>query len=175
MRRRRRKSPLPYLILNIFISALTTLVVLWLWTRAQESVLPAEMPSQNDVGSTSIQATPTQISQTPAPLPPTDQPVIVIQNIFGVGDIENEVVVIQRVGDGGLWLNEWQLKDADGNVFTFNELVMNKDGSVQVYTHAGHDAVTELYWGLTLPIWQTGETAVITDSQGNIRTTYTIE
>ncbi|MCJ7626001.1 MAG: lamin tail domain-containing protein [Anaerolineaceae bacterium] len=175
MQRRRQKSPLPYLLLNIFISALTTLLVLWLWTRSQDSNLPAKIPLQNDAGSITIQATPTQITQDPAPLPPTDQLVVLIQNIFGVGDIENEVVVIQRVGDGGLSLNDWQLEDADGSVFTFNELVLNKDGSVQVYTRAGHDTVTELFWGLTNPIWQIGETAVIKDSQGNIRATYTIE
>ena len=171
--RRRRKSPLPYLLLNIFVSALTTLVVLWLWTRAQEFPL-IEKPAPLETGF-SYHPTPTQTLQASVPIPPEDQIVVEIQNVFGVGDIENEVVILKRIGEDELWMNDWILKDEGNNVFTFNQLVMNKDGSIQIYTRAGHDTVTELFWGLEDPIWQTGETATLTDSKGIMRATYTIE
>jgi hypothetical protein len=61
--------------------------------------------------------------------PPLDQLVIEINNVFGVGDLQTEAVRLQRLGEGELWLTGWQLKDGDGNIYIFPELLLNKDGA----------------------------------------------
>ena len=172
-RRRRRKSPWLFLLLNIVISASTTLLVLWLWNkshRVEFSLAVASQEQENTLQTLSV-ANPSP----PPPLPALDHPVLEIENVFGMGDIENEVVIIRRVGDEQeIWLNNWSLQDENGNSYVFESLVLNKDAEVQIYTKAGYDKVSNLHWGLNQAIWQTGETITIIDSAGNIRATFEI-
>lgn len=99
---------------------------------------------------------------------------IQIQNVFGVGDIDNEVVQLKRAGTGDLWLTGWQLKDQNGHTFTFPKLLLNKDGAVQVYTRAGPDTVIELHWGLSSAVWHTGELVSLLDPHGVLQASYQI-
>jgi hypothetical protein len=177
MKRTRRKSPLPYLLLNILLSALTTLTVLWLWNRAHQPNVPVEtLPSvETSSAPDSTQDNPISNAVQAPPLPAIDQVVIQIQNVFGMGDIDNEVVILQRVGDlNELWLDGWTLEDQDGNVYTFDGLVMNKDSVTQLYTGVGHNTVNKLYWNLGEPIFHAGEEISLKDSLGNERAAYTI-
>jgi hypothetical protein len=177
MKRTRKKSPLPYLLLNILLSALTTLTVLWLWNRAHQQDIPeASLPAiQTNSASPLTQDNATSNPNQAPPLPALDQPVIEIQNVFGMGDIDNEVVILQRVGDlTELWLDGWVFEDGNGNVYTFDGLVMNKDSAIQLYSGAGHNTVNKLYWNLEQPIYLPGEEIVLKDSLGNVRATYTI-
>lgn len=170
------KSLVPFIILNIIISAATTMTVLWWWNHTKQ----AEVPS---VGST-LDTTIAEISELqaaaihpqddiPTP-PPLDQPIIEIQNVFGAGDVQTEVVLLSRLGDGDLWLTGWQLLDEEDHVYAFPKLLLNRDGAVQLYTRPGPDTVIELFWGLQEPIWHTGETVTLQDSQGNLRASYQI-
>jgi hypothetical protein len=168
---------LPFIILNVIISAATTLAVLYWWDKTQRPVLPDPRIFSNittpQVGSTippSQAGSPTiQVTLTAQNLP-----VIQIQNVFGVGDIENEVVQLKRAGSGDLWLTGWQLKDQNGHTFTFPKLLLNKDGAVQIYTHSGPDTVIELHWGLKSAVWRTGELVSLLDPQGILRASYQI-
>ena len=133
------KRILPFILLNVIISAATTLAVLYWWDKTQRPVLPdpglftkiapqlSTMNPPSQTGSPTNQVT----------LSAQNQTVIQIQNVFGVGDIENEVVQLKRAGSGDLWLTGWQLKDENGHAFTFPKLLLNKDGAVQVFTHSG--------------------------------------
>ena len=171
--RRRRRSPLPFLILNIIISALTTLLVLWLWNRTHNAAFFPAGASQEQANTLAALS-----AATPSPLPPfpaLDHPVLEIENVFGMGDIENEVVIIRRVGDEQeIWLKNWSIRDENGNSYIFESLVLNIDAEVHIYSKAGFDKVSNLYWGLNQAIWQTGETVTIIDSLGNIRATFEI-
>jgi hypothetical protein len=109
-----------------------------------------------------------------ATLPPLDQAVIQIENVYGPGDPQNEVVVLKRMGDGQLSLTGWQLKDEDGHEFTFPELVLSKDGAVQVFTNPGVNTVIALHWGKTEAMWRPGEQVSLFDSSGNTRASYRI-
>ena len=170
------KRILPFIILNVIISAATTLAVLYWWNKTQRPILPdpsifSELTSQ--IGTTN------KPSQTGNPtsqvtLAAQNQIVIQIQNVFGVGDINNEVVQLKRAGDGDLWMTGWQLKDQNGHTYTFPKLLLNKDGAVQVYTGAGPDTVIELHWGLTNAVWHTGELVSLLDPQGVLRASYQI-
>jgi hypothetical protein len=155
----------PYLILNIIVSAATILTILWVWDRSRNSDLPVITPLPA-ASTPTLEATPT--------LPPLDKPVILIKNVFGIGDVQNEVVLLNRQGDGRLELTGWQLKDGNGHSFTFPKLVLNQDGAVQIFTRAGADSVIELHWGLDQPVWKSGMTVSLLDPLGNLRASFHI-
>jgi hypothetical protein len=157
-----KKALVYYILLNILISALTTLSVLWIWDRVQLS------PVKNPHPASMVLPTET------APVPAIDQTVIKIDNVFGLADLENEVVVLKRLGEGDLWLTGWQMKDTHGHIYTFPQLLLNKDGAVQVYTRTGTDTAITLYWGLPQAVWNSGDTVFLYDPQGNLRANYQI-
>lgn len=164
------KRMLLYLALNVLVSAVTTFLVLTWWDRTHRVDLPVTSSS------TPAAAAPTAAAgSAPAATPiPEGETVIEIRNVFGVGDLQNEVVVIKRVGDGELALSRWKMEDGEGNAYTFPDLVLNKDGAVQVYTRSGVDTVIELFWGMGRAAWSSGEQVTLVDPQGTVRATYTI-
>jgi hypothetical protein len=161
--------------LNAIVSAAVTLGVLWWWDRTHPSSPNDCSPNQSGVNTQEEQITIDQVIQTEFDsLPPLDETVLMIENVFGVGDPENEVVVITRVGEGDLSLAGWSLRDEDGHIYTFPQLSLNK-GSIQLYTYPGNSGLENgLHWGLTEAVWSFGETVTILDAQGNIRATYLI-
>jgi hypothetical protein len=165
------KRLLFYLALNVIVAAVTTLLVLTWWDRTHRINLPAAISP----AVTQKAATQTSGSGKPAATPlPANQPVIEIKNVFGLGDMPNEVIMLKRVGDGELSMSKWKLMDENGHNYIFPDLVLNKDGAVQVYSRAGVDTVIELYWGLNEAVWKSGEQVTLVDPQGVVRATYTI-
>jgi hypothetical protein len=169
----------PYILLNIFISAATTLAVLWWWDKTQRVDIPIA-PTTAPAAALAVNpgdAAGPSATESPAvqpTLPPLTEPVIKIDNVFGAGDAQNEVVLLTRIGEGELQLAGWKLVAGADQSFTFPELSLNKGGAVQVFTRAGKNTVIELYWGLSDPVWQTGKTVTLLDTAGNVRATYTI-
>ncbi|NPV77297.1 MAG: lamin tail domain-containing protein [Anaerolineae bacterium] len=159
---RARRRLVPYILLNIFISALTTLLVLWIWDLTHKTEIP------------SIEQLPVAASSAAmATLPPADQPLIEIENVFGVGIAESETVRLVRVQSGDLWLTGWKLEDEDGNAFVFPQLNF-VNGSIDVFTRVGVNTPTALYWKLDRPVWRIGETVSLRDSDGVLRAKYLI-
>ncbi len=167
------KRLLVYIIINIIVSAATTLTVLWLWDQAHPTpVLPGGLiysttqpqGQETDTGPVETQAAPI----------PLNQVVIAIDNIYGVGSLGDEVVVIKSQTDSNLVLTGWRLEDGSGNVFVFPELTLNKGGAVQIHSAPGVNTVIDLYWGRTSAVWQEGKTAILLDAQGIERARYTI-
>jgi len=160
-----------YLVLNVIVSALTTLGVLLWWDANHPDPLAGAAPPL-----TAGTGAPAQTTQPGAQstLPPVGKVIIEIKNVFGVGDLKNEVVVIQRVGDGDLFISGWLLEDEDGNRYTFPDLLLNQGGAVQVYSRAGTDTVNELFWGAQKPVWRSGEVVTLVDTQNNARASYSI-
>jgi LysM repeat protein len=100
---------------------------------------------------------------------------VAIDSVLGAGDLSSERVEIRQDGEGELLLDGWTLEDEHGNVFTFPPLELSKDGfKVLIYTKAGVNSADSLYWGLDKPVWQTGETVSLRDSQGILRTTFQV-
>ncbi len=162
------KRLLPYLLINILVSAATTLGVLSWWDTQHPASRPGAQAAKTAIASVAHAPV-----QTPT-LPALDAAVIQIQNVYGPGDLDTESVRLQRVGDGELWLTGWQLKDKNGNLYTFPQLLLNKDGAAEVYTKAGPDSVIELHWGLDKPVWSAGEEVRLLDPEGNLRAKYVI-
>lgn len=159
----RRKQLFLYLLLNILVSALTTLGVLWWWERGHTArpVLSAAFPARNGAATTTG-------------LPPLNEPTLQIKNVFGVGDVQQEVVLLEHIGSSDLWLTDWQISAESDQTFTFPSLLLHNGSTVQVYTGSGQDTVLALHWGLDQPIWQAGQLVTLLDPQGNVRATYRI-
>jgi hypothetical protein len=152
--------------LNVFISACVTGTILFWYDRNYRASL-APVPQV---------AAPVQ-GESAAPLatiPPDTEVPIEIVSVVGAGTLGTEVVVVHFNGEGELGLANWQLKDDNGNTFTFPQLILYTDGAVQVHTASGSDTVVDLYMGLRDPIWESGEVAKLFDPQDNLRAIYRV-
>ncbi len=121
-------------------------------------------------------ATPTV---TPTPVPtgaegPLPEARVVINSVIGAGDLATERVFLTRTGFGELNLTGWQIRDQNGNLFTFPQLELFESGAVNVWTTSGTPTVVDLYWGLQSPVWSSGETVSLLDAQGKERAEYTV-
>ena len=99
---------------------------------------------------------------------------VVIDTVIGAGDLNSEAIILKHRGEGELPLAGWKLEDEQGNVYTFPQLVLFRNGAVSVYTMAGTDTVVDLYWGLQEAVWGSGEKVTLRDAQGQVRNTYLI-
>lgn len=102
---------------------------------------------------------------------------VIISSVIGAGDIETERVELQQHGQEELSLVGWRLEDEQQNIFLFPQfpqLIIYKNGAVNIYTKAGSNTAIELYWGMEVPVWQSGETVTLKDPQGNVRATYQV-
>lgn len=169
-----------YILLNIVISALTILGVMWLWERthtksgifSQENAMenPLEVQSQPELGNDQDN----QITQDSSSEFISGDYDVSIVSIVGAGDINNEYVEIHNRGQGGVNLTGWQLNDEEGHNYTFPAFILNSGGAVKILSQRGSDTVIELYWQSDSAIWQSGETAQFVDPKGNVVTTYSI-
>jgi hypothetical protein len=155
-----------YLLLNVFVSACVTGAILFWYDRNYRATLipvpQAAAPAQR--------ATTVPLETLP---PDADVPVEIV-SVVGAGSLGAEVVVVRYNGEGQLGLANWQLKDDNGNTFTFPQLILYTDGAVQVHTASGSDTVVDLYWGQRDPIWESGEVAKLIDHQNNLRAIYRV-
>ncbi len=154
-----RRKLFSYLLLNIFVSAAVTGGMLLWYDRNYRANLPA-------VGG--IESLPAATLD-----PQTDLPVK-ISSVVGAGALDSEIVVVKYEGGEQLDLASWQLKDENGNVFTFPKLTLYPNGAVQIHTGSGIDTVIDLYWGLGEAVWNSGEAARLFDPQGNLRAAYRV-
>jgi LysM repeat protein len=116
--------------------------------------------------------TPVTPTKTPTPITPTQAPQAVIKAVVGAGDLTNERVDLTVQGGGAIILTGWQLKDEQGHTFTFPLYILHPGGQLSVYTRSGVPSVGALYWGLSDPVWSSGETLTLVDAQGAVRAEY---
>jgi hypothetical protein len=176
--KRQRNLLIPYLILNVILSAVVTLLVLSYWDARQRTNQPVDnILTRFGVCLVSGVPRPTSspaVVALPTPTIPTS-PVLDVESVVGLGVYDSEYVLIKRIGDGEVWMDGWKVKDQDGHVYPFPDtLMLNKDASIRLYTRPGLDTVLELHWGLTQSVWRSGEKVLIEDPLGNTRVEYTI-
>lgn len=160
------KRWLPFLIINIIVSAATTLLVLSIWNKTNST-------SAIDIKPTENVSQPNETPNREIELPPLDTVVIQITNVFAAGDLNNELLVVERVGEGSINLIGWEILDQQNNSFVFPEIELVK-GQISIYTRVGTNTVNTLFWGNEEAIFSTGETVRIIDSAGNERAVFTI-
>ena len=189
------KRLLFYLLLNVVVSALTALVVLLIWDsvrmpRPSEShllapglgasttvVIPGiSAATQQSVitGQTEGTSAAAQVNANP-PQAASQDTQVVISSVVAAGDLVAERVVVKRIGgEGELSLANWSLKCEGGPVYTFPQLVLYKDGAVNVHTVAGTDTVVDLYWGVSQAAWRPGSSVTLLDPQGKVQSIYKV-
>ena len=161
-----RRKLIQYLLLNVFVSASVTGLILFWYDRNVRAInQPAVIQQAAPVGSGD--------SDTPSSELQTDIPVK-ISSVVGAGVLSSEIAIIKFDGDGQLDLTSWQLKDEDGNTYTFPNITLYPNGAVQVHTAVGTDTVIDLYWGIGEGVWNSGENARLFDPQGNLRAVYRV-
>lgn len=161
-----RRKLLLYLALNVVVSACVTgSILFWYDRNYRASLAPAVVPvAANGSGATVAPQT---------AVPQGDVPMEIV-SVVGAGTVSAESVIIRYNGDGQVDLTGWQLKDEEGNTFTFPQLTLYTNGAVRVHTAAGADTVIDLYWGIPAIVWSSGENARLYDSQGNLQAVYRI-
>ncbi len=97
-----------------------------------------------------------------------------IVSVIGAGTLSAEWVVVRYTGEDQINLANWQLRDANRNVFVFPQLILHTDGAVQIHTASGTNTVIDLYWGESEPVWESGEEAQLFDPSGNLRAEYKV-
>ena len=158
-----RRKLVHYLILNAFVSACVTGTILFWYDRNYRAVA-------RTAPSAGISNPGGQVTTAGAPL----DNAVEISSVIGAGTLEAEVAIVKFKGEGQLDLAGWQLKDPEGNTFTFPPITLYTNGAVQVHTASGADTVIDLHWGAGQPVWQSGEDARLLDAQGNLRAVYRV-
>ena len=155
-----------YLLLNVFISACVTVAILFWYDRTYRSV--SLSPIQPAIPAANQETSPEATLN-----PQIDIPVEIV-SVIGAGTLNAEWVVVSYKGEDQINLANWELRDDDGNVFVFPQLVLHTNGAVQVHTASGTNTVIDLYWGASDPIWESGEEAQLLDPSGNVRAVYKV-
>jgi hypothetical protein len=159
-----RRRLILYLFLNALVSACVISGILcWYDQNYRASSLSAVPPAAPIISEEGA----------PAPVfdPEVDIPVEIV-SVVGAGTVNAEWVIVRNAGNEPINLSSWQLQDGDRNVFTFPNLTLNTGGAVQIHTISGTNTVIDLYWGLSDPVWNSGEEAQLLDPSGNIRAVY---
>jgi hypothetical protein len=145
-----------YLLINILVSALVTVTVIYFYDRSHKVECMPVLPNNTTVtaGAGDIK--------------------VDIKGVIGAGSISNERMIIQNDGTTALELTGWSLTDANGLAYTFPQLTLFPGVDMQLHSMAGKDTPTDLYWGLSTPVWTSGELAALYDGQGIARAFYRV-
>lgn len=168
------KKLIVYVVLNVIVSAVTILCVLYLWetTRLKNLLI--------DRGPVAEVSQPDTASEQPA-----DSPKLLIEigEVGGVGNLSTEYVRLVRPESSEaetISLQKWRIKNENNHNFSILEqsglasLELHRQGAVNIYSKSGTSNPIELYLGLSDPLWQPGETVTLIDPQGEVHDTYLI-
>jgi len=82
-------------------------------------------------------------------------------------DVPGEYVLIQNNGGADADLTGWTLSDVAYHTYRFPSFVLRPNGYVRVWTKAGVNSATDLYWGRRAAVWNNvGERAFLRDKRG---------
>jgi hypothetical protein len=106
--------------------------------------------------------------------PPADVNITFIDYDPPGDDVQGEYVQIANSGGTAASMTNWTLRDNANHVFTFPTFTLNPGASVKVWTKAGTNTSTDLYWGSGAAIWNNtgGDCAYLRDAGGTPVDTY---
>ncbi len=169
------KKLLFYVVLNIVVSAITIIAVLYLWENTK---LKNMLFDANDITSEVSSAVATSDGAAPS-----ENLQIEIGEVGGIGNLATEYVrLVRPESESGdtISLQDWSIKDENNHQYNILEqsgvasLDLHGQGAVNIYTKEGDSNPIELYLDLSDPIWQPGETVTLIDPAGEIHDTYVI-
>lgn len=163
------KKPLLFIMLNIFISAVTTVIVLIIWDASHKT---AE-PQPSDAGGP---AHAINLSECDGTIPEGSEVLLEVVNATGIGDIKKEEITIQYSGADTVCLNGWVIKGRGNNEYAFPKFyqLFTEGVQIKLRSRVGEDTALELYWDLVEAAWSPGEVINVVDAQGSIHSTFVI-
>lgn len=169
------KKLLFYVVLNIVVSAVTIVAVLYVWENTNlKNVLfnSGDIPAEVSTSGATEEEGAT-----------TENLLIEIGEVGGIGNLATEYVRLVRPesepGDT-ISLQGWSIKDENNNEYNILEksgvasLDLHGQGAVNIYTKEGDSNPIELFLNLSDPIWEPGETVTLLDPEGEVHDTYII-
>ncbi len=114
---------------------------------------------------------------TPIPTEPAGEGEVIIEiaEVIDPGQLSLEAVQIVNNGGREAELSEWKLADQFGNYYTFSPITLFGDGAgILIYTTAGQDSATELYWGEEKSLWKSGDMVILYDAEGAVQAEFEI-
>jgi Lamin Tail Domain len=144
------------LVINIIVSGLVAATVIYFYDRAHRA---------------DCSTTPPIVATVPAGNAGLNLNIV---GVIGVGNLQDERMVIQNNGTAESELTGWTLTDNKGLVYTFPQLMLYPGAKVQVHTASGTDSPTDLYWGRTSPVWASGELVALNDTSNIVRAFYRV-
>jgi len=169
------KKLLFYIVLNIVVSAITIVGVLYLWenTKLKNMLFDSsDIPAEVSLGASSSDEAAV-----------TENLLIEIGEVGGISNLATEYVRLVRPGSepgDTISLQDWSIKDENNHQYNILEqsgvasLDLHGQGAVNIYTKEGDSNPIELYLDLSDPIWQPGETVTLIDPDGEVHDTYII-
>ena len=158
------KKTLPFILLNIVVSAATMLLVLWLYQKqvpllgAKPTFTPAvtlaSAPSQSEPGE--------PIDETPS----LADGLLTIEGVFGAGDLNVEYILIRNLSNSSVNLSGWSVSSTSGETYNLPQLTLNTNGAVRLYSRHGTNTVIELYWNSDQSLWTSGDQVFLLDQSG---------
>ena len=148
----------------------------------QQLIIPVGGAGTAQGEDTESAAEPTQaLPPTPLPTEPPAQgtAIVEISEVIGAGELADEAVRITNAGTRPMALQEWQLLDEEGHVYTFAAVTLYGSSeagspSILVHTETGQNGASNLYWGQEEAVWEPGETVTLRDAEGSVQATYVI-
>lgn len=107
-------------------------------------------------------------------VPTTTASQVVIAQVVGAGDIATEGVEILNTGNA-INISGWTLVDSDGNEFVFPDgRRLFNNAFVTVFTRSGENTPITLYWEQDTAMYESGETLILYDADGEAQATFTV-
>ncbi|MEN6570267.1 MAG: lamin tail domain-containing protein [Anaerolineaceae bacterium] len=158
------KKWLPFLLLNVILSAAAMLIVLLIWQSRHPLAFQTPVPPAS--GAQTVSASPAA--------PDSKNQSIEIQNVIGAGDLNLEAVTLKNAGKSAVDLSGWSLKSENGSVFTFPSFTVFPGGAFQVFSRSGVNTSLELYWGSPVSLWTSGAKVTLTNPFGTTKQEFKI-
>lgn len=159
------KRVLPFLLLNIAVSAVTMILVLVIWQAVHT-------PPENQAADTSaLLRAPTRAA--PTPISYADQSIEIL-NVIGAGDLQFEAITLKNTGTSPVNLSGWSLSDGQGKPFIFPTFTVFQGGAFQVFSRSGLNTSLELYWGSEAALWKNGAKVFLYDPTGEKQQEFSI-
>lgn len=101
--------------------------------------------------------------------------VIAVTAVLDPGILETEAVQLVNSGAQEQSISGWKVRDEDNNVYTFGDVSIFGEGAgVLLHTRAGDDTFSDLHWGMSAPVWRSGETLTLWDASEQVMATFTV-
>ena len=125
-------------------------------------------------------APPTEVVALPSPIPTEPAAAggagqLTVTGILDPGLLETEAVQFVNSGAQAQVMTGWKVRDEDSNVYTFGEVSIFGEGAgVLLHTRAGDNTFSDLFWGLSEPVWRSGEQLTLWDANDQVVARYTV-